>query len=93
MMVRPAAAKGNALLNVSFYGRLADAIEPHVIVETSDGCSIAELRERLSSEYPRGSATLRDRRTRAIVADAVVPEDYRPNANETVEFLPPVSGG
>lgn len=80
-------------MKVLFYGRLADAIEPELELGDSTGCSVAELRARLIAAHPDAGQSLRDKRARACVGDRLVDDSYVPSAADTVEFLPPVSGG
>jgi molybdopterin converting factor small subunit len=80
-------------VKVLFYGRLAEAIGPEVEIEMPPGCSVEELRERLIAEHPEAEQTLRSKRARACVGDALVHEDHVLEAADRVEFLPPVSGG
>jgi molybdopterin converting factor small subunit len=80
-------------LRILFYGRLADVIGREVQVDAAAGCSIAQLRRRLTADHPNADRTLQDGRIRACVDDAVVDDDYIVTATDKVEFLPPVSGG
>ena len=80
-------------MKVLFYGRLAEAIGPELEVGASPGCSVAELRDRLIAQHPDIEDVLRNRRAKACVGDRLVADDYPIGADETVEFLPPVSGG
>lgn len=80
-------------MKVLFYGRLADAIEPELELDNSVGCSVADLRDRLIVDHPGAGQSLRDKRARACVGDTLVDDSYRLSAGDTVEFLPPVSGG
>jgi molybdopterin converting factor small subunit len=80
-------------MKVLFYGRLAEAIAPELDVGESRGCSVAELRERIVAEYPRIEQVLRNNRALSFVGERQVRDDYRLSAGETLEFLPPVSGG
>jgi molybdopterin converting factor small subunit len=76
-----------------FYGRLAESIAPELEVDALPGGSVAELRKRLIARYPEAAQPLRNRRSRACVGDTLVHEDHVLGATDTVEFLPPVSGG
>lgn len=80
-------------MRLLFYGRLADAIGPELELEAPVGSSVAELRDRLATDYPHAEDVLRGKRTRACVGDTLVPDDYRLASGETLEFLPPLSGG
>ena len=80
-------------MKILFHGRLDEAIGPELDLETGPGCSVAELRDRLIAEHPEAEQPLRSRRARACIGDAMVHDDYVVRASDTVEFLPPVSGG
>jgi molybdopterin converting factor small subunit len=77
-------------LRIRFYGRLADAIAPEIDLATG-GCSIADLRSRIASHFPAVEAALG--RSRACVGDRMVGDEQPIGDADTVEFLPPVSGG
>jgi len=76
-------------VKVLLYGRLSDAIGPEIDAGAVD--TVAEVRRRLTTEYPALSAALR--RSRSFVRDQLVADDFVPEADDIVEFLPPVSGG
>ena len=78
-------------LKVLLYGPLADALGRHIDVEAPEGCSVAELRERLGRIHP-DAATQIDR-SRAIIGCVAVKNDHHILASDEVELLPPVSGG
>lgn len=80
-------------MKILFYGRLADTFGPELELASARACTIAELRETLIARQPEAEAALRSRRTRAVVGDSLVSDDFRLEAAQTVEFLPPVSGG
>ena len=80
-------------MKVLFYGRLAESIAAEIEVDALPGSSVAQLRERLIADYPEAEQSLRSRRSRACVGDTLVQDDHVLQAAETVEFLPPVSGG
>lgn len=80
-------------MKVLFYGRLAQAIGPELEVGAVRGCSVAEMRERLVAEHPEAEDALRSRRALACVGEMLVGDDYRLGPGDTLEFLPPVSGG
>ena len=80
-------------MKIRFYGRLGDRLGQEVIVDLLPGAeTVAELRELLVGMFPHASSDLRQR-SRACVADAFVLDDYRLGGAETVEFMPPLSGG
>ena len=80
-------------MKVLFHGRLADTIGPELEIDAPPGCSIAELRDRLIAAHPDAEQPLRSRRALAFVGDALVGDTHVVNISDTVEFLPPVSGG
>ena len=80
-------------MKVLFYGRLAEAIGPELEIGAVPGASVGDVRERLAAERPEAARVLRDRRSLSFVGDTIVRDDYRLAAGDTLEFLPPVSGG
>ncbi len=80
-------------MKVLFYGRLAETIGPELEIDAPAGCSVAELRDRLIAEHPQAEQPLRARRALACVGDALVRDSYVLKSADSVEFLPPVSGG
>ena len=80
-------------MKVLFYGRLAEMIASELEVNSPAGCSVSQLRERLAAEYPLAEQTLQSKRARTCVGDRLVNDDHVLSALDTVEFLPPVSGG
>ena len=80
-------------MKVLFYGRLAEAIGPELELDGRPGSSVGELRDRLVAEHPEIENVLRNKRARACVGQTLVHDDYVPAPSDTVEFLPPVSGG
>jgi sulfur-carrier protein len=80
-------------LKIRFYGRLGDRLGQEVEVDLPPGAeTVVELRELLAGMFPHASSDLRQR-SRACVADAFVLDDHRLGGTETVEFMPPLSGG
>ena len=77
-------------LRIRFYGRLADVIAPEVQLATL-GCTIGDLRSRIVNDFPAADAMLN--RARACVGDRLVGDEQSIGEADTVEFLPPVSGG
>jgi molybdopterin converting factor small subunit len=51
------------------------------------------LRDRLVTEHPQAEQALRNNRAKTCVRETIVPDDHVLDAADTVEFLPPVSGG
>lgn len=80
-------------MKLLFYGRLAEAIGRELEVSAPPGCSVAELRDRIAADYPQAENVLRSKRARTCVGDRLVTDDYGLEPGDTLEFLPPVSGG
>ena len=80
-------------MRIEFHGRLADAIAREVELELTEPCTIADLRLKLEHRYPQAREELARRTVRACVGDAIVPDSSTVEPVETVEFLPPLSGG
>ena len=80
-------------MKVLFYGRLAETIGPELEIDAPAGCSVAELRDRLIAEHPQAEQPLRAKRALACVGGALVRDSYVLKSADSVEFLPPVSGG
>jgi molybdopterin converting factor small subunit len=80
-------------MKVLFYGRLAEALGSELEVEAAAGCSVAELRDKVVAQHPHVEGALRSKRARTCVGDTLVHDDYVLGAADTLEFLPPVSGG
>lgn len=79
-------------MKIHFYGRLAESLGRDIEVEAPNSCSIADLRQRLATEYPHAADAL-GHRARAFVGDIVVADSHIIRPGESVEFFPPVSGG
>jgi molybdopterin converting factor small subunit len=80
-------------VKVVFYGRLADLIGRELDVSLPTGSSVSQLRDRLAAEHPAAEQVLRSQRARTCIGDTLVRDDHVLQGGETVEFLPPVSGG
>lgn len=80
-------------MKILFYGRLAEAIGSELEVAAALGSTVAEVRETLAAEHPDAAGVLRNKRALSCVGDRLVRDDYRLTAGDTLEFLPPVSGG
>ncbi len=78
-------------MNVLLYGRLADGIGREIAVEADPRWSIADLRDAITARHPAIAPALG--RSRACIGDVMVGNDRVVSVDETVEFLPPVSGG
>lgn len=80
-------------MKILFYGKLADVVGRELELPAEPGCSIAELRELIAVEHPEVAEPVRNKRVRACIGDAIVPENHVVGPGEQVEFFPPVSGG
>lgn len=80
-------------MKVFFYGKLADAIGPHLDVSIETPCSVAALRRHLVASYPAIAEDLQDSRVKALVGETFVADDHKLGPQDEVEFLAPVSGG
>jgi molybdopterin converting factor small subunit len=76
---------------VRFYGRLADAIGSEVELAGAGGRSVGEVRKRLAESHVGAAAAIE--RSRALIADSFVSDEHRVGECDSLEFLPPVSGG
>jgi molybdopterin converting factor small subunit len=86
-------AGSRSRVKILFYGRLAEAIGRELEVDFAPGCSVAELRGKLVAQFPAVADALRSKRALTCVGDRLVRDGDRLGAGETLEFLPPVSGG
>jgi molybdopterin converting factor small subunit len=80
-------------MRILFFGKLRDTLGECVEVASDRGETIAQLRRRLTALHPEASDMLLGPLTRACVGDSIVAEDFVLTGEESVEFLPPVSGG
>ena len=80
-------------MKVLLYGRLAEAIGAEAEIDASPGCSVASVRERLIADHPKVESLLRASRALTFIGDRLVRDDHLVAEGETLEFLPPVSGG
>ena len=80
-------------MKVRFYGRLAEMIGAELEFEAPPNCSVAEIRDSVAARHPQAAEVLGSRRACACVGDRLVRDDHILVTGETVEFLPPVSGG
>ncbi len=78
-------------MKILLYGRLADGIGREIAVEADPRWSIANLREEIAALHPTIAPALA--RSRACIDGVMVGDNRLASAAETVEFLPPVSGG
>lgn len=81
-------------MDVRLYGRLADILGRELRVEVPGAsCSVADLRSQIAEDHPQSREHILSSQVRACVGDTLVPDTYRVNTSEAVEFFPPVSGG
>jgi molybdopterin converting factor small subunit len=80
-------------LKLLFYGRLAEAIGTELEVAVSPGLSVADVRELLAAQHPDAAGVLRHKKALSFVGDRLVRDDYCLEVGDTLEFMPPVSGG
>ena len=80
-------------MKLVFYGLLGDMLGRERHIDVPSCSTVGEVRDRLITEHEHASDELRNRRVRVCVADALVDDDHVVRADDTVEFLSPVSGG
>lgn len=80
-------------MKLLFYGRLADMLGRERHIDAASSSTIGELRHQLIAEHEHAKDALSERRVRVLVADALVDDNHVVGPDDTVEFMPPVSGG
>lgn len=80
-------------MKVIFFGKLRDALGDESDLVAEQGETVAQLRRRLADLHPIASRDLLNPGVRACVDDEIVTEDFIVGDRESVEFLPPLSGG
>jgi len=80
-------------MRIVCYGKLRDVLGEEGEISPEPAESVAGLRDRLARLHPHAAADLLNTRTRACVDDMIVGEDFVVSGHDTVEFLPPLSGG
>lgn len=80
-------------MHIAFHGRLADLFGREIDLPVDGPCTVAELKHRLAAGRPDASDLVENRRVRACVGDALVPDSRIVAPGDSVEFLAPVSGG
>jgi hypothetical protein len=78
---------------IVLHGRLVDLLGREISISVPAGCSVGDLRRFVAAEHPEAAGAILSPRVRACIGDAIVIDGFRPGLGETVEFLPPVSGG
>jgi molybdopterin converting factor small subunit len=80
-----------ARLRILLYGRLADAIDRQIEIDAPEGSTINQIRQQLALAYPQAADALA--RSRAVIGKDAVENSRSLAADQTIAFLPPVSGG
>ena len=81
-------------MKVLFFGRLADRLGREVELDLpEEGCSVAELRQRLCTTFPEAAEELARPSNRACIDQTVAAESARVLPGHEVAFVPPLSGG
>ena len=78
-------------MRILLYGRLAEALDRQIELDAPAACSVDAVRQRLQANHPAIAAALA--RSRAVVGGAAATDDQTVGPGDTIEFLPPVSGG
>lgn len=78
---------------IVLHGRLADVLGRRFEIHAPAQSTIADLRQRIAVARPAAAEAILSPRVRACVGDMIVPDRFCPGPGETIEFLPPVSGG
>jgi molybdopterin converting factor small subunit len=80
-------------MRIHFYGGIGDRLGRSVEFDLpDDAATVGDLRRLLSRAYPDAAGEIASR-LRACVGDEIVGEAYELSRADTVEFLPPLSGG
>lgn len=83
-------------MKILFFGRLAERAGREVEVDldlSEEGCSVAELRQRLCAAFPDAADDLAKASNRACIDRTIAPESARVLPHQEVAFVPPLSGG
>lgn len=80
-------------MKILFFGKLRDALGGERELAAQKRGTVSSLRRRLADLYPEAARDLLNPGVRACVGDTIVGEDFVVDGDESVEFLPPVSGG
>lgn len=78
-------------MQVLFYGDIAQRLGRELAL--APAATVGALREALATAHPAHAADLRSPRLRAFVGDRPAADELPLAQTDTVEFLPPVSGG
>jgi molybdopterin converting factor small subunit len=85
------ARESEARVRIRLYGRLADLIGRHIELEAPDGSSIAMLKLGIAADHPAAAETLS--RSRGCIGGSLIGDEHIPAAADSLELMPPVSGG
>ena len=81
-------------MKVLFFGRLAERAGREVELDLpEEGCSVAELRQRLCIALPEAAEDLARPSNRACIDQVMAAESARVLPSHEVAFVPPLSGG
>jgi molybdopterin converting factor small subunit len=80
-------------VKIVLYGRLADSLGRELQMDVGGSCTISAIKERIIRDHPVAAETLMKRSSRAVVGGSLVSDDLVVSREETIEFLPPLSGG
>lgn len=80
-------------MRILFYGRLADALGREMELDEPSGGTIRDLRQRIAAENPEAAQALSSQRVRACIGGSLMLDDATVGPDDSVEFLPPLSGG
>lgn len=81
-------------MKVLFFGRLAERAGREVELDLAEeGCTVAELRQRLAVAVPAAADELAKPSNRACIDQALAAEGARVLPSHEVAFVPPLSGG
>jgi sulfur-carrier protein len=80
-------------MKILFFGKLRDALGDQSELAGTDGETVAQLRRRLADLHPEAAGDLLNPGVRACIEDTIVGEEFVVGRRDSVEFLPPVSGG
>lgn len=80
-------------MKIKLYGRLGEKHGSEIDVNLPTGTdTVAKLRTLLADMFPDSSTDFQTR-SRACIEDSIVGEGHTLAETDTVEFLPPLSGG
>jgi molybdopterin converting factor small subunit len=80
-------------LKILFYGQLADALGREMELDSVSNGTIGDLRQPIAAERPDAAHALSSQRVRACIGGSLMLDDDPVGLADSVEFLPPLSGG